>query len=148
MLPHYLVKVENRPPSDELWSNIKGVDFLEHHVHRAHLRWETVYRYALLECYQAAAAWRYWWLNYPFCCTLRSRMSLDAFQWAKKIKQNWPFHLVDLGPTSKTWLFGPMWDNIQNGISIGSAVFAGFMIVTDRQTYTDHATQSVTSGGI
>ena len=33
-----------------------------------------------------------------------------------------------------------------NGISIGSAIFAGFTIVTYRQT--DHATRSVTTGRI
>ena len=39
---------------------------------------------------------------------------------------------------------------IPNGISVGSAVFAGLMVITDRQTDrpTDHTTPSVATGHI
>jgi len=42
----------------------------------------------------------------------------------------------DLDPhlITNTWFLGPIQVHIPNGISIGSAVFAGLMIVTDRQT--------------
>jgi len=43
---------------------------------------------------------------------------------------------------SKTWFLRPIQAHNPNGISIGSAVFAGLTRVTDRPT--DHATQSVT----
>jgi len=45
-------------------------------------------------------------------------------------------------PPSNTWYLGPTQVLNPNGISIGSAVFAGLTNVTDRQT--DHATQSLT----
>ena len=46
------------------------------------------------------------------------------------------------------WFHGPTRVLKPNGISIGSAVFAGLTSVTDRQTdrRTDHATRSVTIG--
>ena len=47
---------------------------------------------------------------------------------------------------SNTWYPGPTRGFNPNGISIGSAVFAGLTIVTDRQT--DHASRSVTIGRI
>jgi len=44
----------------------------------------------------------------------------------------------------------PTQRSIPNGISNGSAIFAGLMIVTDRQAdgHTDHATASVTIGRV
>jgi len=45
-------------------------------------------------------------------------------------------------PPSNTWSLGPTQVLNPNGISIGSAVFAGLTSVTDRQT--DHATRSLT----
>jgi len=45
-------------------------------------------------------------------------------------------------PPSNTWSLGPTQVINPNGISIGSAVFAGLTSVTDRQT--DHATRSLT----
>jgi len=53
-------------------------------------------------------------------------------------------------PTSNTWFLGPTRVLNPNGISIGSAVFAGLTTVTDRETDrpTDHATWSVTVGSI
>jgi len=50
------------------------------------------------------------------------------------------------GPPSNTWFLGPTRVLNPNGISIGSATFAGLIGVTDRPT--DHATQSVTIGRI
>jgi len=50
------------------------------------------------------------------------------------------------GPPSNTWFLGPTRVHIPDGISIGSAVFPGLMVVTDRPT--DHATPSVAIGRI
>jgi len=50
------------------------------------------------------------------------------------------------GPPSNTWFLVRTRVHNPNGISIGSAVFAGLTSVTDRQT--DHATRSVTIGRI
>jgi len=50
------------------------------------------------------------------------------------------------GPQSNIWFPGPTQVTNPNGISIGSAVFAGLTSVTDRPT--DHATRSVTIGRI
>ena len=50
------------------------------------------------------------------------------------------------GPPSNTWFSGPTQVLNPNNVSIGSAIFAGLTSVTDRQT--DHATRSVTVGGI
>jgi len=49
--------------------------------------------------------------------------------------QNYPF-LWGISTPSSTWFFGPTRVSHPNGISIGSAVFAGHMRVTntDRQT--------------
>jgi len=46
---------------------------------------------------------------------------------------NCPFAWGDLDP-SNTRFIGPIRVQIPNGISIGSAIFAGFTAVTDRQT--------------
>ena len=55
----------------------------------------------------------------------------------------------DLDPPSNAWFPGPTRVLNPNGISIGSAVFAGLISVTDRQTDRQmHATRSVTIGGI
>jgi len=50
------------------------------------------------------------------------------------------------GTPSNTWFLGSTRVNNPNGISIGSAVFAGITSVTEWQT--DHTTQSVTTGHI
>jgi len=50
------------------------------------------------------------------------------------------------GPPSNTWFPEPTRAHNQNGISIGSAVFAGLTTVADRPT--DNATRSVTIGSI
>jgi len=60
--------------------------------------------------------------------------------------QNCPFPWGIRTP-SNTWFLGPTHIN-PNGISIGSAIFAGLTTVTDRQTDTDHPTQSVIMGCI
>jgi len=51
-------------------------------------------------------------------------------------------HGCGSGLPSNTWFPGPTQLLNPNGISIGSAVFAGLTSVTDRPT--DHATRSVT----
>ena len=63
--------------------------------------------------------------------------------------QNCPSH-GGSGPLSNTWFPGSIRVLNLNGISIGSAVFAGLTSVTDRPTdrLTDHATGSVTIGCI
>ena len=63
--------------------------------------------------------------------------------------QNCPFPWGSR-PPSNTWFLGPTRVQNPNGISIGSAVFAGLTSVRDRQTDrpTDHATRSVTIGRI
>jgi len=56
--------------------------------------------------------------------------------------QNYPFpHRGYLDPQSITRLRGPTGVQNPNGISIGSAVFAGIVIVTDRQTDQDRQTK-------
>jgi len=58
-----------------------------------------------------------------------------------------PFHKGIWTP-SNTWFLGPTRVLDPNGISIGAALFAGLISVTDRQTDrpTDHDTRSVTIG--
>jgi len=58
--------------------------------------------------------------------------------------QNCPFPWGS-EPLSNTWFPGPTRIRNPNGISIGSAVFAGLTTVTDRPT--DHATRSVATIG-
>ena len=63
------------------------------------------------------------------------------------VPKNLPLPMGGSGPPSNTWFPGPtryaVWVD-PNGISIGSAVFAGLTSVTNRQTYT----RSVTIGRI
>ena len=69
------------------------------------------------------------------------------------LRQNFPF-AWGIGTPSNAWLLGPARVHNSNGMSIGSAVFAGLTTVTERQTdwltdgvidrLTDHATRSVT----
>ena len=56
-----------------------------------------------------------------------------------------PFH-EGIWALSNTWFLGTTRVNNAKGISIGSAVFTGLTIATDRET--DHATPSVTIGRI
>jgi len=73
-----------------------------------------------------AAAWRYWRLNDPFAVTLqrpvqrRLPMHLNGPDNPRKL----PLPLGDLYLLSNTWFHGPTRVFIQNGMSIGSAVFA------------------------
>jgi len=48
--------------------------------------------------------------------------------------QNCPFAWGSRPPSNTTWFLGPTWVHNPNNISIGSAVFAGLTIMTDRQT--------------
>jgi len=49
-----------------------------------------------------------------------------------------PLPIGRSGPPSNTWFLGPTRVLSPNAISIGSAVFAGFTTVTDRQIYRPH----------
>jgi len=53
-----------------------------------------------------------------------------------------PFSLGDLGPQPSTRFLGRTRDHSPNNISIGSAVLAQLMVVTNRQTDTQTATQT------
>jgi len=76
-------------------------------------------------------------------CTAHGRESLYL-----QLAAPFPRHIRDLDPHLMwpTWFLGSTRVHNPNGISIGSAVFAGLMIVTDRQTTL--STLSVTIGRI
>jgi len=59
--------------------------------------------------------------------------------------QKSPFPIEISGPPSNTWFLGPTGVSHPNGISIGTAVFAGLTNVTNKQTHrqTDHDSPSV-----
>jgi len=84
---------------------------------------------------------RYWGLNDPFCCVHRSRYS-HCFQWVGQLPKIAPSrggsrpHLIHV-------VFCPPRDCPGNGISIGSAVFVGHILVTHTQT--EHVTCNVCS---
>ena len=58
----------------------------------------------------------------------------NAFQWAGQ-PQKLPILVEGSGSSSNTWFIGPIRAYRPNGISIGSAVYAGLMNTTDRRTY-------------
>jgi len=60
--------------------------------------------------------------------------------WTGLLAVKMPLHLWGSGPP---WFLGPIPDHIPNGISMGSAVVAGFTVMTDRQT--DRPRYSVSS---
>ena len=64
-----------------------------------------------------------------------------TLQWATLSPKIAPSH-GGIWTPSKSWFLGPIRGHNPNGISIGSAVFAGLTSVTDRPT--DHATRSIT----
>ena len=68
-----------------------------------------------------------------------------TLQWAAPLPQHCPFP-GGCGTASNIWFLGPTQVLNPNGISIGSAIFAGLRTVTDRPT--DHATPSVIIGRI
>jgi len=80
-------------------------------------------------------------------CTDDRRVSLYFTMGRPFSPKNLPLPMGGSGPPSNTWFPGPtryaVWVD-PNGISIGSAVFAGLTSVTNRQTYT----RSVTIGRI
>ena len=47
---------------------------------------------------------------------------------------HWPLPLGAFGPRHKTWLFGPTQVHTPNCTSIGSSVFVGLTVVSNRQT--------------
>jgi len=61
-----------------------------------------------------------------------------TLNWSPLYPQNCPFALGDLDPRPNTWFLGLIWVHNPNSISIGSAAFAGLMIVTDRLTDRPH----------
>jgi len=73
-----------------------------------------------------------------------SRQKVPILTMGYSFPQNCPSDEVS-GPPSNTWFPGPTQVLNPNGISIGSAVFAGITSVTDRPTDrpSDHATRSV-----
>jgi len=66
-----------------------------------------------------------------------------TLQWASLSPKIVPSH-AGIWTPSNTWFHGSTRVLNPNGISIGSAVFASLISVTDRQT--DHATRSVSIG--
>ena len=56
-----------------------------------------------------------------------------TLRWAALSHQNCPFLRADLEP-HLIWFAEPTGFHNPNGISTGSVIFAGLMIVTDRQT--------------
>ena len=84
----------------------------------------------------AALSCRYWVLNDSFCCVHRSRDS-RCFSLERTTRGRFR-------PPSNTRFLGCTRVSLLNGISIGSAVFAGLAHVPNRQihthNHTDHAT--------
>jgi len=74
-----------------------------------------------------------------------SWQKVPIFTMGSSFPQNCPFP-QGIWPPSNTWFPAPTWVLNQNGISIGSAVFAGLTSVADQPT--DHATQPVTTDHI
>jgi len=66
------------------------------------------------------------------------------------LRSKLPLPIGESGPPSNTWFPGPTQLLNPNGISIGSAVLAGLISVTNRPTDrpTDHAARSVTTDRI
>jgi len=79
-------------------------------------------------------------------CTAHGSMSLYFTMDRLLSPQNCLFPWGTWTPSNLLWLLGPTTVHNPNGISIGSVVFAGLMIVTDRLT--DHTTPSVITGRI
>jgi len=75
-----------------------------------------------------------------------SRQKVPILYNGRSFPTELPLPMGISGPPSNTWFPGPIWIVNPNGISIGSAIFAGLTSVTDRPT--DHATRSVTIGRI
>jgi len=83
----------------------------------------------------------------PFLCNSWQTV-LIYYSGPPPFPQNCAFHGWILTPSS-TWFLGPTWIHNPNSISVGSAIFAGLTIVTDRpDRQTDHTTPSVTIGRI
>jgi len=74
------------------------------------------------------------------CCVHR-----NAFGWAVQLTNIAPSPWEICTPSNK-WFLGPTLVHPTNGISIGSAVFAGLTNMTNRKT--EHATPSAAIGRI
>jgi len=84
-----------------------------------------------------------------FCTGHGKQQSLHITMGRTFSPHNCPSH-GGTGPLSNTWYLGLTQVHIPNGISIGSAVFAGLMIIIHQQTVQqrDHTTPSVITGRI
>jgi len=78
--------------------------------------------------------------------------NIICLQWTATRPQKLPLPLKGSAPPCNTWFLGPIRVTTPNGISIGSAVFAGLTNVTNRPTdqqtqpAIDHATPCVATG--
>ena len=79
------------------------------------------------------------WSIQPLC-TAHGKVSLYFTKGQPFPPHTCPF-IWGICTPSNTWFLEPSWVHNPNSISIGSAVFAGLMIVTDRPT--DYATPKV-----
>jgi len=68
------------------------------------------------------------------CCHLLSRCKNINYQTCPGMYWAGPFRVCRSGHQSSTRFLGTIRVHNQNGISIGSAIFAGLTIITDRQT--------------
>ena len=95
----------------------------------------------LLLAFDSLGPWSPIWAHNPNGISIGSavfaQMTAECaytLQWdASSPPQNCPFPWGNWTP-SNTWFHGPTWVLNPNGISIGSAVFAGLTSVTDQQT--------------
>ena len=79
--------------------------------------------------------WQYWILNYPFCCT-HCRRNSQCFSVGQTIPMG------DFNPNQYMVPWADM-SQPPNGISIGSAVFAQHIRVTNTQTHRPHYVQHI-----
>ena len=91
------------------------------------------------------------WFIFPNGTLIGSAIFAQLTAHRVPILHSWPSHqncpyTWGIFTPSSTWLLEPKQVNTTNSILIGTAVFAGLMIVTDRLT--DYATHSVTIGCI
>jgi len=79
------------------------------------------------------------------CCPLANKV--ENIDCPSMTLQKCPFLCGNSGPPTNTWFLGPTQVHVANGISIGSSVFAGLKVATNRHTHTqtDHATRVATS---
>jgi len=69
------------------------------------------------------------------CCPLANKV--ENIDCPSMTLQKCPFLCGNSGPPTNTWFLGPTQVHVANGISIGSSVFAGLKVATNRHTHTD-----------